>query len=123
MTDLTASDWTLFEPHLNGLNHQKNSNGAVEFISVDSNAEPRRRRVRRQGPVAFSRKFLTFFARFAIFWATVDDLHAILTCNQDRFSTSSSGILIVLVSTFLFTISHWLLPLLQMQRFLACPKR
>ena len=32
MTDLTASDGTLFEPHLNGLNHRKNSNGAVEFI-------------------------------------------------------------------------------------------
>ena len=24
MTDLTASDGTLFEPHLNGLNHRKN---------------------------------------------------------------------------------------------------
>ena len=32
MTDLTASDGTLFEPHLNGLNHRKNSKGAVEFI-------------------------------------------------------------------------------------------
>ena len=32
MTDLTASDGTLFESHLNGLNHRKNSNGAVEFI-------------------------------------------------------------------------------------------
>ena len=32
MTGLTASDGTLFEPHLNGLNKQKISNGAVEFI-------------------------------------------------------------------------------------------
>ena len=32
MTDLTASDGTLFELHLNGLNHRNNSNGAVEFI-------------------------------------------------------------------------------------------
>ena len=63
------------------------------------------------------------FANFAIFQATADDLHAISTCNQDRLSTSSAGILIFLVSTFLFTISRWQLPLLQMQRPLACPKR
>ena len=60
MIDLTASDGTLFEPHLNGLNEQKNSNGAVEFIRIDSNAERRRRRMRRQGPVAFCCKIRTF---------------------------------------------------------------
>ena len=32
MIDLTASDGTLFEPYLNGLNHQKSLNGAVESI-------------------------------------------------------------------------------------------
>ena len=32
MKDLTASDGTLFEPFLNGWNHGKNSNGAVESI-------------------------------------------------------------------------------------------
>ena len=32
MIDLTASDGTLFEPYLNGLNNRKNSYGAVESI-------------------------------------------------------------------------------------------
>ena len=32
MIDLTASDRTLFEPYLNGLNHQENLNVAVESI-------------------------------------------------------------------------------------------
>ena len=32
MTDLTPADRTLFQTHLNGLNHRKNSNGADEFI-------------------------------------------------------------------------------------------
>ena len=59
MIDLTASDGTLFEPHLNGLNHRKNSNWAVESIRIDSNVKSRRRRVRLQGPVAFCRKFRT----------------------------------------------------------------
>ena len=68
---------------------------------------------------------LALFASFAIFYVTADNLHAIFTytCNQDRFSTSFGGILIFLVSTFLFTISRWQLPLLQMQLLLACPKR
>ena len=32
LIDWTASDGTLFELYLNGLNHQKISNGAVESI-------------------------------------------------------------------------------------------
>ena len=64
-------------------------------------------------------------ANFAFFASFATDLHSIFTytCNQDRFSTSFAGILIFLVSTFLFTISRWQLPLLQMQRLLACRKR
>ena len=63
------------------------------------------------------------FASFAIFQATADNLHAILRFNQHRFSTSPAGILIFLVSTCLYTVSRWQLPLLQMQRLFACPKR
>ena len=59
MIDLTASEDTLFEPYLNGMNHLKNSNG-VEFIGIDSNVERRRRRVRCQGAVTFCRKIRTF---------------------------------------------------------------
>ena len=60
MTDLTASDGTLFEPHLNGLNHRKIQMWQLNLFELIQTPSAAAAAARRKGPVAFCRKFRTF---------------------------------------------------------------
>ena len=122
MTDLTAPDGTLFEPHLNGLNHRKNSNGQLnlfELIQTTSAAATAcgARGLSHSVAISHFLQVLQFFGQPQTICARY--LYAIRTA----LAPVLLGFSFFLVSTFLFTISHWPLPLLQMQRLLSCPKR